>query len=282
MARHPTYLGPKVQIQPQDLEKYERTGNFAAEEKHDGHWAEVTTDLQGKIMKIVGRSGNAFSGSNVEGLMGFQTGLAATTLICELEAGTEAANKRSGHLPHRRLWVFDLVRLLDNDVRQLSYEKRRELLEMAFKSEGKRLCLVRRVTSGFREFFDEVSSEGGEGLVLKRLGRKYSPQGADGKTDEWVRCKRYRYVDYVVIEIGKSDGGSPNFQVGLYVKGKLQRVATIKNIPEGLNYRTLVGRVIECKGAEVHESGALRHGHYERTRDDKEPEECTLEAAIHA
>ena len=43
-----------------------------------------------------------------------------------------------------------------------------------------------------------------------------------------------------------------------------------------------VGKVVECKGAEVHDSGALRHGHLERVRDDKSPEECTLEAALRA
>lgn len=282
MARHPTYMGPKVQVQPSELARLEATGQYAAEEKHDGHWAEVTTDLTGKIIKIVGRSGSTFSGANVEGLIGFNTGLAASTLICELEAGTEAANKRNGHMRHRRLWVFDVVRLLDHDTRQLPYEKRRELLELAFKDDTLRVRLVRRVTSNFQAFFDDVASADGEGLVLKRLGRAYKTYGSDGKTDEWIRCKRFRYVDYVVMEIGKSEGGSPNFQVGLVVNGKLQRVATIKNIPNGLNYKALVGKVIECKGAEVHESGALRHGHYERTRDDKEPEECTLEAALRA
>lgn len=280
--RHVTYLGPKIQIQPTDLDKYEATGQYAAEEKHDGHWAEVTTDLTGKIIKITGRSGNTFSGANVEGLIGFNTGLAASTLICELEAGTEAATKRNGHLRHRRLWVFDVVRLLDHDTKMLPYEKRRELLEIAFKDDTMRVRLVRRVTSNFRAFFDEVSKVDGEGLVLKRLGRTYKSYSSDGKTDEWIRCKRFRFVDYVVTDIGKSEGGSPNLQVGLFIDGKLQRVATIKNLPNGLNYRALVGKVVECKGAEVHESGALRHGHYERTRDDKEPEECTLEAALRA
>jgi len=282
MARHPTYLGPKIQVQPTELDRLEATGKFAAEEKHDGHWAEATTDMTGRIVRIVGRSGKPFDGSNVAGLIGFNSGLPQTTLICELEAGTEAANRRSASFSRRRLWVFDVVRLMDNDVRRLPYEKRRELLELAFKRETACLALVRRATSGFRALFDEISSRGGEGLVLKRLGRRYAPQGADGKTDDWIRCKRFRYVDYVVTGIGKSDGGSPNLQVGLYVTGKLRRVATIKNLPDGLDYRALVGRVVECKGAEVHGSGALRHGHYARTRDDKEPEECTLEAAIRA
>jgi ATP-dependent DNA ligase len=84
------------------------------------------------------------------------------------------------------------------------------------------------------------------------------------------------------MSIGKSEGGSPNFQVGLIINGKMTRVASIKNIPDGLDYQSLVGHVIECKGAEVHSSGALRHGHYHRTRFDKDSDECTLDAALYA
>jgi ATP-dependent DNA ligase len=170
--------------------------------------------------------------------------------------------------------------MFDKDTRQLPQWKRRELLSMAFPDPTTRVSLVRSKSVGFRAFFDEVDKAGGEGLVLKKFVRPYRAHTSDGKTEDWIRCKRFRYVDYVVMEIGKSDGGSPNLQVGLVVNGRLQRVATIKNLPEGLDYRSLVGRVVECKGAEVHESGALRHGHYERTRDDKEPTDCTLEAAL--
>jgi ATP-dependent DNA ligase len=283
MARHPTYLGPKIQIQPKDLERYEASGMWAAEEKHDGHWTEVLTDATGRISRLTARSGKTFSGSNIDGLIGLQLHLQNATLIAELEAGTEAAGRHNAKLGHKRLHLFDIVRLLNTSVAHLSYADRRTLLEKAYDLAGlsseKSVTLVRQQTKGFNLFFKRVVAEGGEGLVLKRLDKGYHPHGG-GKTDDWVRCKQFRFVDYVVMSIGKSDGGSPNFQVGLYVKGKLQRVATIKNIPKGLDYEPLVGRVIECKGAEIHDSGALRHGHYERTRDDKDPEECTLETAL--
>lgn len=286
MPRLKTYLGPKTQIQPAALAKYEATGLYIAEEKHDGHWAEVTTGADGRVLRITGRSGTVFSGINVEGLIGLQTSLIDSVLIAELEAATEAANRRNATMGHRRLWVFDVVKLLGHDTTGLTLEQRRELLENIFDGnspvlkDSARIKLVRRVTKNFADLFDEVAKVDGEGLVLKKKGRPYKPHSSDGKTDEWIRCKRFRFVDYVVTSIGKSEGGSPNFQVGLFIKGKLMRVATIKNIPFGLDYESLVGKVIECKGAEVHDSGALRHGHYERTRNDKDLEECTLEAAL--
>ena len=285
MPRMKTYLGPKVQIQPDALHKYESAGLYVAEEKHDGHWAEIVTDAEGRIKTLTSRSGTRFEGINVEGLIGHPIYAPNSVLVGELEAATEAANKRNAQLGHRRLWVFDVVQMLGQDVTGMTYEQRRELLNLLFAkvlSDDKRVLLVRQASKGFADFFKDVMNEDGEGLVLKRLGRPYKPYGSDGKTDDWIRCKRFRFVDYVVMSIGKSDGGSPNFQVGLYNNGKLERVATIKNIPNGLDYNALVGKVIECKGAEVHDSGALRHGHYERTRWDKEPEECTLQAALEA
>lgn len=269
-----TYSGPKQQIQPSELQRYERTG-FAAEEKIDGFWCEVTTDRTGKIAKFTGRSGKPFDGVHTQGLIGLQTSLIDTVLIAELEAGTEAANRRNDRLGHRRLFVFDVVKLLGEDTRRLPYENRRELLELAFASAlagSRKLLLVCRVTSNFEAFFRDVVAKGGEGVVLKRLGRTY----VAGKHDGWIRCKQFRYVDYVVMSIGRSEGGSPNFQVGLFYHGALRRVGTIKDIPRGLDYESLVGKVIECKGAELHSSGALRHGHFERVRDDKEPSECVL------
>lgn len=282
MPRHPTYLGPKRQIQPSDLDRFEKYKTYVAEEKHDGFWCEVTTDDSGRIVSLVGRSGIKFSGAHVRGLIGTRVNISNSVLIAELESGTEASNKRNPGF--KRLHVFDVVQLFGQCTTKLLYEQRRALLEKMFFDviNDRRICLVKQVKSRFSRFFHEVSENNGEGLVLKKIDVQYVAQGSDGKTNHWVRCKRFRFVDYVVIEIGKSEGGSPNLQVGLYDGPRLIRVATIKNLPPELDYHSLVGRVIECKGLEVHDSGALRSGHFERVRLDKEPQECTFAEARNA
>lgn len=275
MSLHPTYVGPKVQVQPAELARYDALGKYAAEAKLDGHWCEVKTNDAGVVSSLTGRSGNVFSGDKVAGLLGLLVGLPNTCIVGELEAGTEAATQRTPDGKHR-FYAFDVVTLFGNDTRRLPYEKRRELLELAVTGKSQQFTIVPRVTSSFVKFYDDIEASGGEGIVLKKLGRPYGT----GKTDDWVRCKRHRFVDYVVTGVGTSEGGSPNLQVGLFhADGKLRRVATVKNLPKHIVPSSLVGKVIECKGAEVHASGALRHGHYERTRDDKRPNECTLEAA---
>lgn len=267
-----TFCGPKIAIEPSELDKYDN-GSWSCEVKHDGNWCEIKTDASGKIVKLTSRSGKTFDIPELK----IQTNLISSTFIAELEHGTEAASKLNCEIGFKRLHVFDVETLMGMNVRLLPYLKRRELLEIAFRDEHSIIKLVERRATGFASFFREVELAGGEGLVLKKNDSIFP----HGKTDDWIRCKKYRYVDYVIVDVKKSEGGSDNFQVGLFIDGTLKRVATVKNIPAWIkDPRAHVGRVIECKGREVHESGALRHGHFERFRDDKVPEECTLAEAL--
>lgn len=263
MTTPATYVGPKLQITPDQLSSYEN-GKWACEAKLDGHWCELKTDSIGNVKSMTSRAGNTM---NRAGLV--TTLPANSTFVGEFMHGTEAAARRN----KVEFVVFDVTQLLGTDTRQFTLEQRRELLENIKFGTG--CVLVERRLSGFRAFFEDVTATGGEGLVLKRLGKKYQR----GKTEDWVRVKLHRYVDYVVMSVGKSDGGQPNIEVGLYVNNKLTRVATVKNLPKGFDFNNIVGRVIEVKGLEVHASGALRHGHYERMRDDKPARDCTLAAA---
>lgn len=279
MGRVKTYLGPAVQVTPDDIGRYE-DGTWAAEEKRDGAWAEVQTGADRRIVSLTSRVGKHFDGDAINGLLGLPTHLPNSTLAGELEAASQAATDRYRSLGYRRFHVFDALVIAGQDLRLQPYESRRRVVEEIVPSRdpevAKRMPIVRQRMSDFRPFFRDVMADGGEGLVFKKLGSLYLPVNSDGKVDEWVRCKPYRFVDYVVVAYGKSSLGDTNIQAGLFIKGKLTRVCTIKNPPAKL---PPIGSVIECKGGEVFKSGALRHGHMERPRPDKAPEDCTLEAA---
>ena len=280
MGRIKTYLGPAIQVTPDDIGRYE-DGSWAAEEKRDGAWAEVQTGPDGRIHSLTSRVGKHFSGDAVNGLLGLPTHLPNSTLAGELETASQAATERYRALGYRRFHVFDALVIAGQDLRAQPYTSRRRVVEEIVPSRdpeiARRMPVVRQRMGGFREFFREVMADGGEGLVFKKLGSLYLPVNSDGKVEEWVRCKPFRFLDYVVMAYGKSSLGDINLQVGLYINGKLTRVCTIKNPPAKL---PPIGSVIECKGAEVFKSGALRHGHMERLRPDKLPEDCTLEAAL--
>jgi len=279
MGRIKSYLGPALQVTPDDIGRYD-DGSWSAEEKRDGNWAECQTDGNGRIASFTSRVGKPFGGDAVNGLMGLQTHLPACTLIGELETGSQAATDRYKALGYRRFHVFDTTNIAGQDLRLQPYEARRKVVEEIVRSResdlDRRMPIIRQCYHDFAMFWREVEASGGEGLVFKRLGSLYMPVNSDGKVEEWVRCKPYRFVDYVVMAYGKSSLGDDNIQAGLYIKGKLTRVCTIKNPPPKL---PPIGSVIECKGGEVFKSGALRHGHMERPRPDKDPQDCTLEAA---
>jgi ATP-dependent DNA ligase len=279
MGRIKSYLGPALQVTPDDIPRYE-DGSWGAEEKRDGNWAECQTDASGRIVKLTSRVGKPFGGDAVNGLMGLQTHLPGSTLIGELETGSQAATDRYRALGYRRLHVFDVIDIAGQDLRFQPYEARRRVVEEIVQSSdpdvAKRVPIVRQQYADFAGLWREVEADGGEGLVFKKLGSLYTPVNSDGKVEQWVRCKPYRFVDYVVMAYGKSSLGDVNLQVGLYIKGKLTRVCTIKSPPPKL---PAIGSVIECKGGEVFKSGALRHGHMERPRPDKDPQDCTLAAA---
>lgn len=281
MSRIRTYIGPKIQVTPDEILRYERAGCWAAEEKRDGCWAEVKIDENGRIKSLTSRIGKPYTGDNVAGLLGLQTHLPNSILVGELEAASEAATDRYRAIGYRRVHIFDAPVIAGMTITDRDYETRRQVVEQFVPGKTqdvqKRLLVVRRATRNFEAFYQDVMSDGGEGLVFKKHGSLYRPVSSDGKVDEWVRCKPFSFVDYVVLRVGKSSSGaSDNLKVGLFFDGVFKECCTIKNTPRGLDLHALVGKVIECKGAEVLKSGALRHGHYVRTRDDKLPQDCRL------
>jgi hypothetical protein len=216
MGRIKTYLGPALQVTPDDIGRYEG-GGWAAEEKRDGAWAECRTDASGCIVSLTSRVGKAFSGDAVNGLQGLQTHLPNSTLAGELETASQAATDRYRALGYRRFHVFDALVIADQDLRLQDYTARRRVVEEIVPSKDpavvKRMPIVRQQVGGdFQAFFDSVMTDGGEGLVFKRLGSLYMPVNSDGKVDEWVRCKPYRFVDYVVVAHGKSSLGDDNIR----------------------------------------------------------------------
>lgn len=117
-----------------------------------------------------------------------------------------------------------------------------------------------------------------EGLVLKNI-----------KTRMFYRWKQEYTGDYVIIGCLPSDAVSYRgvacgaIAIGLYKNGNLQKVGTVGG---GLNLtmrkdmfqhpEKYVGKVVQITGKAVFASGLLRHPNYDRIREDKLPEMCTM------
>ena len=271
------YLGPALQITPEELGKYDST-DWVAEEKRDGAWCEVHTNASGTITTILGRTGKQFSGSNVVGLVGLQTPWYDSVFAGELEAATESATKIYKTVGFRRIHMFDLVRLLGEPISLLAYEDRGRLLGSAITHKAvadnvrQRILRTTLVESGFETFYQNIVSNGGEGIVLKRRTSLY--KGYSGRTEHWIRCKPLRFVDYFCVGLGKASGGTTVLRLALFRNGEFQEIGRITAPVAVRDSTTLVGQVIECKGAEIHSNGMLRHARFHRVRNDKNPEMC--------
>ena len=283
------YQGPKNSITRDELAALE--GTHAFEEKHDGFWCCVTV-VGGAIVSGESRVGLNMDCGEVEG---FKLRVPCDgQLVGELTADL-VNGERCGT---RRLHLFDLLSWNGYDLRDLTLVERREVLEKIHQEAigaNEFVSLVEHRRSGGAAFFDEVVARKGEGVVAKLLTSKYRPANADGKIEEWVRCKPVHAVDFVVMGHGLSKktttqpGGSPNIALGLWKDCKVQGRKLVKVqdccIPScfnGVDLDSIVGTVVEVTGAEIWPSGCVRHGHITRPRPDKVAEDCTHEAAMAA
>lgn len=89
------------------------------------------------------------------------------------------------------LVAFDLLYADGKDLTNLSYEARRARLQRILAPDAKRIRLSEAATTEsvaeLQSFFDEVVSEGHEGVVAKRLSSGYEP-GA--RNYNWIKLKR--------------------------------------------------------------------------------------------
>lgn len=277
------YVGPKETIDRADLDRFERSGAWLFEVKHDGAWCCVTFSA-GRILSIVSRTGLPIACD----LIGVRVALAGSGQLCgELVADLVGA-ERSGL---RRIHFFDVHNWNGLDLRDLPQTDRREALLMVFGTFAvprwlgePRLYVVEQRDAGILAWYDALLAAGAEGLVGKRKDARARGEGADGKTLAWVRCKPLRTVDYVVIGHGLAEKGTPNLQLGLHRDGKLVKAMECV-APAAIRLAdmdALVGRIAELEGREVFPSGALRHGQFKRFRTDKHATDCTYEAALAA
>jgi hypothetical protein len=290
--RTPTYLGPGVDIEVNDLASYERRGGFIIEPKVDGMWCELTVGDpdRGKPHRLNSRDGTTepISGSNLGDIHLQTIPLPEHSIIIgELEAATEWAVEQAGERGFRRLHLFDIIRIGDQFLHELPWVERKGKLnglccEMNTWRDESRFVNVEVQYDSFEKRYHEWIEFGYEGVVLKPPQSVYSTHRSDGKTDQWIRCKRWVTGDYVLCGLeftpgGKYKGPELTGAWGLYKNGKLERVMKAAPPDPSLLRKENIGKlVVEFKGWAKFRSGALRHAQAIRVRMDKGPRSCTL------
>jgi len=198
-------LAERVSTAEEALEKTE--GKCAAEYKLDGERLQI--HKSGEKMMLFSRRLENITNHYPDAIEAVKEFIDAKQVILEAEA--VAINQDTGeYLPfqelmHRRrkygieeavkeypisLNFFDILYVNKKDCTQLSYTKRRELLENVIKGNSKVKIVPMITTSDTKEiekFMEEAISEGCEGLMIKHLTSNYR---AGAREFAWVKLKR--------------------------------------------------------------------------------------------
>jgi bifunctional non-homologous end joining protein LigD len=108
-------------------------------------------------------------------------------------ASAAAAKQRAAETPVDFV-IFDLLHLDGHRVRDLSYQRRREvLLELGL--EGQRWRTPSHRTEGGADLLEAARRQGLEGIVAKRLDSPYRP---GKRTGEWIKARVWQRQEFVI------------------------------------------------------------------------------------
>lgn len=245
--------------------------------KHDGWWARVVCNSSRRA-EIYSRQCQLKAHKQV-GLDCPQM-----TLIGEYCVGTNRT--KSGLEREETVVVFDVIELDGKNVAEtLPYARRLDLVERLSEYADWLVPVVTKPISHAKKMWQSWVIDGGcEGLVFRNSKDPYT-----GATIG--RLKREFTLDYVVLGMeegqGKLRGMAGVLLCGMYVGGRMLQLCRVGGGMDN-NFRTaiwkkpslIVGKVVEVKGWQVFDYGALRHPQFSCIREDKSPAECVWKGAV--
>lgn len=144
--------------------------------------------------------------------------LAFEALLRRMSTGTRGAQRLAREMP-ASLVLFDVLALDGTDVRRMTYDERRELLNLALEHVRPPIAVSPMTTDRDEagRWFEDMAAAGIEGLVVKGGAQRYLP----GER-QWVKVKRRESVDVVVAAVTGAISSPRSVVVGLVVDGRLR------------------------------------------------------------
>lgn len=203
--------------------------------------------------------------------------------------------EKSIELQRQRGWVtfkaFDCIRYKGRNVEDKPLRQRKELLDKVIAliydnvPESKNFIQVSHLVSAvdYRENFVQITSDGGEGIILKKLGSAYRDKHC------WLKVKNEEFFDAFVTGWEKGQGrnsevcGFLKFSVWNENHDAMVEIARVGSLSDDLrkdiaeNYAKYHLEVAELKAQEVTKFLRLRHPRIQRWRPDKGDAECGID-----
>jgi ATP-dependent DNA ligase len=175
--------------------------------------------------------------------------------------------------------LFDYLEKDGRSMIELPWLTRRlELEKFLLIRMDKRIRLSRTDFDRKKEFFNEIVSLGGEGIILKDTNASYCP----GSRANWIKFPKWKLFDLIVTRVGRREGtksdeaGMMDLYYGSYINGELVEAGSLGVFGTEEELKQYVGKVVEVRGKRQYKTGAVQHHQIVRWRDDKLPEECVI------
>jgi ATP-dependent DNA ligase len=255
-------------------------GSYLVEPKFDGIFTSIRKH-KGKI-EVWSRRGERKA--TLEGLLkgSLDKFPSDIWLLGEAEYGSQAGRIAIEKRGYPVIHIFDMVEAEDEDKDIVKRKNRVD--KLLIKLEEKHLELVEgKIIRANRipEVFKQYIKQGYEGIVIKDLDKNFS-------AENWRKKKKVLSDEFIIMGYEFSDTGweyIKNYQLpkkgivgniicGLWKENKLVQVMRVGQMPFSIrlelthNPKKYLGKVVEIKGFERFQSGALRHASFIRFRND--------------
>jgi bifunctional non-homologous end joining protein LigD len=310
----PPHIEPmKAHVAPDyDLNKYEGVG-WCAQEKLDGTHIVV---IKNGTLAMMSRSWkNDFATMYPEiaaELMGLpdDTILDAELVFYRKDDGksefvTAMATPETKEHYDIKLMLFDVLRWDGIPYESIILKNRVDLIELSKKNNSQHIVPIPTVYKNFGDFYQQIITNDGEGIMLKKLDSKYV-EGT--RTNKWLKVKKVKTDDCVVLGLATGENKYSHLfgalVVGQIIDGKMKVVARVSGMTDAIRnelntkiralpidnsgdywksedknvfHKIAPGMVVEVEFMERTDSGKMRHPRFVRVRDDKPWNECVMQ-----
>jgi bifunctional non-homologous end joining protein LigD len=293
---HPMLAGS---LPPEKLKELWNNPDWICEEKIDGSRYVLQYDSHG-IPLLTSRKRSVKTNEMVDktqNLMGYvcekNVKFKNTIIDGEIQGGNSFGDTVSlmGSTPERaqqmlkdgfkvKYIVYDILEYQGTDLRNRPFNIRRLKLQNFLLNYHNPYIELIRVLPNEPSSFDQIVSEGGEGVILKH---KMSQYQEDKRGKDWIKVKKTDTFDGIIIGMtegtGKYKKSMGALRIGQYVGDEIVEVATISGMTDdqrdyfSQNIQKLNGQVIEFEAQEKTKK-RYRHPRFVRLRNDKSPTEC--------
>lgn len=182
------------------------------------------------------------------------------------------------YVAHEGLFLFDVLRIDERDVRPLVLKERKKILKEILQGTDLEVPFtLARSSEEITAQREEFVQKGREGVVVK------NPSSTYGQPNSWLKLKRYDTIDCFVMDYEetpdmKKTGIPRSWYVGVYdAAGQRVNLGKVGSFVEKVDPRQVrIGSVIEVRFQEVTDDMKLRAPFILKVRHDKIPAECLL------